>query len=379
MKTTEADVAERLRRQQEALAEFGLRAFRARDLDELLNRAAELVAEGLKVRRAKVLELLPGGNELLVRAGVNWNPGVVGHVRFGAGKDSPAGFALRRHEPVVSPDLDQEKRFKIPDVLIEHGIKSMVNVIIAGDSGPFGVLEVDAEEKRGFTGHDIAFLRNYANLLAVALERHRSQEKLSAALHSQSVLVQELEHRVKNMLSLVQSLANQTVADEPAARAFREAFLGRLKALARAESLLFGDHGQEIELELLVRQSVDPFRRSRAGAVVAEGPPLRLPARHGRTLALVLHELGTNATKHGALSVPEGRVHIHWQTENGAQERKVRLRWREEGGLTTAPPKRRGFGTKLLTRLAAYELNGTAELKHAAEGLSYEIAFPVDE
>jgi two-component sensor histidine kinase len=377
MATDEDQTAERLRRQQDVLAEFGLHAFRSRDLDELLNHAAELVAEGCDVRRAKVLELLPGGKELLVRAGVNWNPGVVGHVRFGADGDSPAGYALRHHEPVISSDLDTETRFKIPKVLIEHGIRSMVNVIIAGENGPFGVLEVDAARKREFDSHDISFLRNYANLLAAAVERHRTHNALAEATRNQSVLIQELEHRVKNMLSLVQSLANQTIADEPAAQVFRDTFLGRLQALAQAENLVFDGHAQEIELERLVRRSIEPFEAADAGALIAEGPPLRLPARSARIIALVLHELGTNATKHGALSVPEGRVRISWQVEDRAEGRQVRLHWREEGGPEVTPPDRRGFGTRLLTNLAGYELDGQAELKHAVGGLEYSIAFPL--
>jgi two-component sensor histidine kinase len=182
---------------------------------------------------------------------------------------------------------------------------------------------------------------------------------------------------VKNMLSLVQSLANQTIADEPAARVFRDTFLGRLQALAQAENLVLDGHAQEIELEQLVRRSIEPFEAADAGALIAEGPPLRLPARSARIIALVLHELGTNATKHGALSVPEGRVRISWQVEDRAEGRQVRLRWREEGGPEVPPPDRRGFGTRLLTNLAGYELDGQAELKHAVGGLEYRIAFPL--
>ena len=236
MKTDEHQTAERLRRQQDLLAEFGSKALYSRDLDDLLNRASELVAQGLDIKRAKVLELLPDGKELLLRAGVNWNPGVVGEVRFGAGMESPAGFALHCVEPVVSPDLDAETRFDIPKVLTEHGIKSMMNVIIEGQETPFGVLEVDATQKREFDEHDISFLKNYANLLAAAVERHRSHDQLKKAIDDQSVLIQELEHRVKNMLGLVQSLANQTAAEDPAAQVFRDIFLGRLRALAQAEN-----------------------------------------------------------------------------------------------------------------------------------------------
>jgi two-component sensor histidine kinase len=378
MQNDENTTAERLRRQGSTLAEFGLHAFQADDLDQLLHRAAELVADGIGVRRAKVLELMPGGKELLIRAGVNWDPGVVGNVRFGADGDSPAGYALIHCEPVISRDLASETRFSIPDVLVKHDIKSMVNVLIAGENGPFGVLEVDASRHRDFDDDDIAFLRNYANLLATAIERHRSHRALEEATSRQKVLIQELEHRVKNMLGLVQSIARQTTAEHPAATAYRDAFVGRLQALAQAENLVFEDHAQELELQRLVQRSLEPFESHGSGAVTAEGEPLRLPARSGRVVALVLHELGTNATKHGALSAPEGTVRISWQVEDTAEGKQVRLCWIEEGGPAVDPSSRAGFGTRLLTTLAGYELDGEAQLDHRLEGLRYEIVFQVE-
>jgi two-component sensor histidine kinase len=279
---------------------------------------------------------------------------------------------------VISRDLASETRFSIPDVLVKHDIKSMVNVLIAGENGPFGVLEVDASRHRDFDDDDIAFLRNYANLLATAIERHRSHRALEEATSRQKVLIQELEHRVKNMLGLVQSIARQTTAEHPAATAYRDAFVGRLQALAQAENLVFEDHAQELELQRLVQRSLEPFESHGSGAVTAEGEPLRLPARSGRVVALVLHELGTNATKHGALSAPEGTVRISWQVEDTAEGKQVRLCWIEEGGPAVDPSSRAGFGTRLLTTLAGYELDGEAQLDHRLEGLRYEIVFQVE-
>ncbi|WP_454597424.1 sensor histidine kinase [Qipengyuania sp. SM2507] len=377
MNSQDGEATERLRRQQDALARFGSDCLLSRDLDEILNRAAELVAEGLDIRRAKVLELLPDGTTLLMRAGVNWHPGTVGHVRFGADKDSPAGFALAQSEPVVSPDLDEETRFKIPDVLIEHRIKSMVNVIIEGEEGPFGVLEVDATDKRDFDEHETSFLKNYANLLASAVDRHRAHKKLKKALSGQTVLVQELEHRVKNMLALVQSLAKQTTAEDASARAYRDIFLGRLRALTQAENLVFDDHAQVLDLRELAKRSVEPFEAADAPVPKIEGPQVMLQARQGRMMALVLHELGTNATKHGALSVPEGVVELSWNIEEEPEGHRVHLHWREVGGPKVELPGRGGFGTRLLADLAAYELDGEAQLKYLPEGFQYELKFPI--
>lgn len=167
------------------------------------------------------------------------------------------------------------------------------------------------------------------------------------------MLIQELEHRVKNMLGLVQSIATQTTAEHPAAVAYRDTFVGRLQALARAENLVFDDHAQEVELQPLVERSLEPFENEVPGAVTAEGQSLRLPARSGRIVALVLHELGTNAIKHGALLTREGQVRISWEIEETGGGQQVRLRWREEGGPAVEPASRRGFGTRLLTTGAA--------------------------
>src|SRR5690606_31763482 len=186
----ESGVAKRLRQQQKSLADFGLFAFRTAELDAILQRATELVAEGLDVRMTKVLELLPGGERLLVRAGVNWKPGVVGHLTIGADHESPAGFALICNAPVVSSDTDRETRFRIPEVMREHGVRSMVNVPIVGAERPFGVLEVDTPEKRDFSDDDIAFLLTYANLLAAAVDRHRANDALEAGSREQKVLIQ---------------------------------------------------------------------------------------------------------------------------------------------------------------------------------------------
>ena len=146
----------RLQQQKAALAGFGIEAFRAGDLDALLTKAAALAGEGLGVKRAKVLELLPPGDKLLVRAGVGWEPDVVGHATIDADRASPAGYALLTGEPVASEDLENDGRFRCPEVLRRHGIRSAVNVIIRGDDGPFGVLEVDSRRARRFTADDSA-------------------------------------------------------------------------------------------------------------------------------------------------------------------------------------------------------------------------------
>jgi two-component system, chemotaxis family, CheB/CheR fusion protein len=210
-------------------------------------------------------------------------------------------------------------------------------------------------------------------LILLAIEdvterRQTEQEK--------DLLASELSHRVKNTLAVVQSLALQTDGRARSVAAYREAFVGRLQALARAQNLLLDAHWRGTELKLLVEQAVAAYRVDHPDVVEIDGERVAVTARQGLGLSLILHELGTNAAKHGALTRSEGRLHISWQVEE-ASERCVRLRWQERHGPAVEPPKTKGFGTRLIERACEYELEGEVELVYAPDGLSCELVFPV--
>ena len=163
------------RRQQTILAQFGELALRSDSLDEILTEACRLVGGALGTDLAKVVELLPDGNTLLVRAGVGWKDGVVGVATIDAKGDTSEAYALKTGEPVISPDIDREKRFKYAPFLVDNGAKAVVNVPIIGGENrpPFGILQVDSRTPREFDDNDVAFLRSYANLLAATVDRLR--------------------------------------------------------------------------------------------------------------------------------------------------------------------------------------------------------------
>src|SRR5215208_7573751 len=144
-------------RQQEILAELGVSALQGTKFMELLDHVVRLTAEGLEAEYCKVLEYLPSDNRLVVRAGVGWDEGVVGSASVGADLASPAGFALHTGKPVISNHLENEQRFRTPELLVEHGIRRAMNVILQGDGSPFGVLEVDSKSAGEFSKHDVAF------------------------------------------------------------------------------------------------------------------------------------------------------------------------------------------------------------------------------
>lgn len=185
----------------------------------------------------------------------------------------------------------------------------------------------------------------------------------------QKLLVAELNHRVKNTIATIQSIAKQSLANGRPLEEARDAFLRRLQALAHAHGLLTESEWRGARLSALIEDELKPFgEAARFG-----GEDLVLAPRAALTVRLILHELATNAVKHGALGLPGGRVEVGWRVRRG----RFRLSWRESGGPAVSPPARRGFGSSLLERAVAYELQGRAELEFAPKGLHYELSAPL--
>ena len=163
--------------QQEAVAQLGLRALSGTDLGAVLDEAVHRAAQALNVELCKVLQLLPGGREVLLVAGIGWEEGLVGNARVSTGTNSQAGYTLVRREPVIVEDLRTEKRFSGPPLLHEHGVVSGISCIIHGREGPWGVLGAHTRERRAFTRDDTNFLQAIANVLATAIERKQTEEE----------------------------------------------------------------------------------------------------------------------------------------------------------------------------------------------------------
>ncbi len=176
-KYAEARLAAR-ERQQAAVAQLGQLALSGVDLDTLFARAVVAVSETLETEFVKLLELLPDGTALLLRAGVGWHKGLVGRATVGGGHGSHAGYTLRCGRPVIVEDLARETRFAGSPLLREHGVVSGVSVIVAGGERPFGVLGAHTARRRTFTEDDVNFLLSVANMLAMAIARRRTEEAL---------------------------------------------------------------------------------------------------------------------------------------------------------------------------------------------------------
>jgi two-component system, chemotaxis family, CheB/CheR fusion protein len=200
-------------------------------------------------------------------------------------------------------------------------------------------------------------------------ERKRAEDE-------RELLAQELSHRAKNILAVVQSLAMQTDGRIRSVEAFRDAFVGRLRALAHAHSLLLDAQWRGADVKTMVEQAVAAYRVDDPEVVEVKGESVAITPKQALGLSLVLHELGTNAAKYGALSRHEGRLRVSWRIEEDSG-RRVRLKWEERHGPVVEPPSEKGFGIQLIERACSYELEGAVELDFASDGLSCVVVFPL--
>jgi len=192
-------------------------------------------------------------------------------------------------------------------------------------------------------------------------ERERAQQR-------QLLLIHELNHRVKNILAMVQSIATQTLSNADTPQDALVALDQRLLALARAHDVLTRESWHGAELTDIIAGAVAPHEARPGQRVRTRGAPVRLEPQAAVTLALVLHELATNAVKYGALSTDDGWVSLEWSASPAQAGLDLDLTWAEHGGPPVTPPKRRGFGGRLITRSLAAE-QGSAQLIYAPEGL----------
>jgi two-component sensor histidine kinase len=306
---------------------------------------------------------------MLVRAGVGWRPGIVGEKRIPV-TNSPEGLTLQEGA-VISPSASEETRFRYHGFMEQHGVEAFVNVLILGAGGrpPFGVLEVDSRSPREFSKSDIEFLETYANLLAAAIERLRVVSELREVVKQKELLIHELNHRVKNTLATVQSIAAQTLRSASTMDEARHALEERLIGLGRAHDVLTRDKWDGADLLAIVAQAVAPYTLGRQRPLHVTGPDVRLTPRMTLALAMALHELATNAVKYGALSTPTGEIRITWTVEETTSPRRLCLRWQEAGGPPVQPPARRGFGTRLIERSLAQDLDGNVRIDFARDGI----------
>jgi PAS domain S-box-containing protein len=193
----------------------------------------------------------------------------------------------------------------------------------------------------------------------------------------QQLLIRELHHRVKNTLATVQAIVGSTARTANSIDEFYQGFVGRIVSLAHTHNLLTEDLWQKAELEELVQTELGPYEDEARNRIVVEGPHLELPSEAAVPIGMAIHELTTNAAKHGALSTFGGQVEVSWRIEPGTKRPMLHFSWQENGGPRVTSPARQGFGSRLLQRVLTTQLQAQVKMDFHEDGLSFTMVMPI--
>lgn len=283
-----------------------------------------------------------------------------------------SGWAMLNGRTAVIPDIYLDDR--IPhDAYRPTFVKSLVMTPVRAHD-PIAAIGAYWGAVRRPSAEETTKLAVIARATATALENVRLISSLEDSLARRDELIRELDHRVKNNLASVRSIAQQTLRSAATPQAFNDALMGRLMALSRGHDLLAREARGDARLRDLLEQAVSPFAGTRLSV---EGPDVRLSAQAAINFQLALHELATNAAQHGALNGEAGRVSVAWTVEHAPGPPRLTFTWRERGGPRVRRPGRRGFGLKLIEGALARSLGGRACLDFDPEGLSFELSAPL--
>ncbi|MDJ0388510.1 HWE histidine kinase domain-containing protein [Roseomonas sp. E05] len=304
---------------------------------------------------------------------------------------STAVFAptLRGEAIIRSDDITRDPRYgrHAPHHGMPPGhmpVRSYLAAPVVSRSGTvLGTLFFGHPEPGVFTERAERIVTGIAGQAAVAIDNARLYTAVQAdiaerkqAAARQELLLRELNHRVNNTLAIVQSLAVQSLRAEGPAEQRVAAFQRRLLALVRTHALLMRENWTGVPLRSLVEAELAPHGGPEGGRTWIEGEDLQLPPEIGVVMGMALHELATNAARHGALSGPRGEVRVQWRRESQASGRLC-LCWEERGGMPLRePPAHQGFGTRLLQSGLARQVGGEVTLRFAPGGLRCRIALP---
>lgn len=253
----------------------------------------------------------------------------------------------------------QELRFvySIPRDLMREGFLHGVWVAIAGFC---------------LTGAAILLLGFMANRAAELAQEVASRRSAEDRL---KIVIHELNHRVRNVMTVAQAVVRLSFTSGYSLADVQKTCEGRLQALSNAMTLLTAADWRSVGLRQLITDEIIPF----AERINVSGPDISLRPRAAQTFALLLYELATNAAKHGALSVPQGKVHLSWQIDRTGEEPQFHLTWRELGGPAVNTPTRRGFGELLVRRIAPRDVAGRSTVNYDSQGFQYELVAPLKE
>ncbi len=375
-KTAEVELGRMLagERRRAALLDLGQTLRDEADPDAIAQTAARMLAEQLNVARAGYGEM-DGDSDIadIVADDGRAESGVarLKGQRFRLEDFGPSMSADQRAGvTIVIGDVALDERTNSPEALEAYaaiGVRAFMTVSLVKAGVLASYLFVAHDAPRAFTPDEIAFVADVAELIWTARERARSDIALQRAEETERLLIREVDHRAKNVLAVVQSLAQLTPFENK--DQYVQALSGRIGSLARAHSLLSTARWTGVDLHDLLQLELDPYGGDGVEQVLIDGPPVLIDAQAAQSLALVIHELATNASKYGALSRPLGRLAVIWQW--GA-DGVLNLIWREDAGAPVTPPARRGFGSTLIES-AVKQAGARVELIWRPQGLKVRL------
>jgi PAS domain S-box-containing protein len=353
--------------QQEAVARLGAAALTELGLQRFFEDCVKTIAETLDVELVKILELVPGDAELLLRAGAGWKPGLVGTALVSTDRNSQAGFTLASGGPVIVENLAAETRFGGQPLLQQHGVVSGVTIPIAGRDGrTYGVLGAHTTRARSFSENDVSFLAAVANMIAGAIQRRQLDQR-------HELMIRELRHRSGNLFAQLLALFSQTAKTSKNLAELVPKFEARVLALANAHRLITESGWRSAALTEILNPLLAPFLER----ISLNGPDVFLEPDPTFGLSAAVHELATNASKYGSLSARSGRVEVSWSVERTEQGLTLLLDWKERNGPPHKRHRRTGFGSKLIHTVIERQLNGKVLQTFGPKGLEAKLTIPL--
>ena len=354
------------------LHEFSRRTLEHDDLKGLLRDVLVEVAGLMQVARGSI-QLLDGTQgRLQLVATIGFDADFEDRFRLvEASGFTTCAAALRSRQRVIVEDLAKAETFaELAEIVKPYGVRGAQSTPLMDRSGTvIAMLTTYAGQLCRPSERELQLMDLYLEVVARQIERRRHEEH-------RELLLNELNHRVKNTLATVQSFAVQTLRNSPTAEQARETLEARLVALARAHDVLTDEHWEAANLSDVVASALSPyFDKADSSRRHIAGCEVRLKPKAALAFSMVLHELATNAVKYGALSIEAGQLHIDWEITGSA---RLVLHWKEKGGPTVERPQRRGFGSRLIEHGIAHDMAGRADWDFAPEGLTCRIEVPLD-
>ena len=359
-KQAEASVERRLA-EQAALFTFTDRLYRAGSLPAIQDAALDAIRDALVCDRSAILMCDDAG--IMRFAAVR---GLSAHYREAVEGHSPWASGDAEARPIAIADVDASALSdELKAVVAQEGIASLAFIPIFSAGDLAGKFMVYYDRPHQFTDDELDLGLTIAHQLGFSLERRRAEEQ-------RTLLINELNHRVKNTLATVQSLAMQTMRGADAGTSAYTTFSGRLGALSRAHDLLTVKSWHSASLLSVIGRAIEPF--DGPGRFDIVGPLASLSPKQAVAISMAIHELATNALKYGALSTVSGQVRISWTVDKGQLE----FKWQETGGPMVSAPPREGFGTRLVGRALAHDLGAPADLLFLPEGVTAILRSPLE-